>query len=251
MYRAVILVFTLCVFYPGYPQNNPSSVVREYNKVFKTYDFGDPDPIARLGPIYPYYRFDGYTDKPVNKEWKVVELENDYIKVMILPEIGGKIWAAIEKSTNQSFIYYNHVVKFRDVAMRGPWTSGGIEANYGIIGHTPNSTSPVDYLVKQKEDGSASCYIAWLDLLTGTNWCIEINLQPDKAFFTTHSTWYNNTATEQPYYNWMNVGIKTSGNLQFIYPGTRYIGHEGEYADWPVNKTNGKHIDFYDENDFG
>ena len=81
-----------------------------------------------MNKIYPYYRFDGYTDKPVQKEWKVVELENDYIKVMILPEIGGKIWAAIEKSTGKSFIYYNHVVKFRDVAMRGPWTSGGIEA---------------------------------------------------------------------------------------------------------------------------
>ena len=47
---------------------------------------------------------------------------------MILPEVGGKIWSAIEKSTGKSFIYYNHVVKFRDVAMRGPWTSGGIEA---------------------------------------------------------------------------------------------------------------------------
>jgi len=170
---------------------------------------------------------------------------------MVLPEVGGKIWAAIEKSTNQPFIYYNHAVKFRDVAMRGPWTSGGIEANYGIVGHTPNSASPVDYLIQKKEDGSVSCFISWLDLLTRTNWTIEINLPKDKAYFTTHSTWHNNTATEQPYYHWMNAGIKTKGNLQFIYPGTRYIGHEGEYADWPVNKSNGKHIDFYDQNNFG
>jgi len=243
------VIISLSLYVVGFSQNK--STVKEYKKIFTTYPYSDPDPVPDFSKIYPYFRFDGFTDKPVQKEWKVVELENDYIRVMILPEIGGKIWAAIEKSTNQSFIYYNHVVKFRDVAMRGPWTSGGIEANYGIIGHTPNSASPVDYLVKQKEDGSTSCYIAWLDLLTGTNWCIEINLQPDKAFFTTHSTWYNNTATEQPYYHWMNVGIKTTGNLQFIYPGTRYIGHEGEYADWPVNKTNNKHIDFYEQNNFG
>ncbi|MEJ0103452.1 MAG: DUF5107 domain-containing protein [Bacteroidota bacterium] len=155
-----------------------------------------PIPILYLTflKIYPYFRFDGFTDKPVQKEWKVVELENDYIKVMILPEIGGKIWAAIEKSTNQSFIYYNHVVKFRDIAMRGPWTSGGIEANYGIIGHTPNSASPVDYLIKQKEDGSSSCLLACLTYSRVQNWSIEINLQPDKAYFTTHSTWYNNTS---------------------------------------------------------
>ena len=81
--------------------------INEYNKTFKTYPFSDPDPIPEIGKIYPYYRFDGYTDKAVNKEWKVVELENDYIKVMILPEIGGKIWAAFEKTTGKSFLYYN------------------------------------------------------------------------------------------------------------------------------------------------
>src|SRR6201991_2109460 len=89
-------------------QQQPAKI-REYKKVFKTYPFSDPDPIPEIGKIYPYYRFDGYTNKPINKEWKVVELENDFIKVMILPEVGGKIWAAIEKSTGKSFIYYNHV----------------------------------------------------------------------------------------------------------------------------------------------
>ncbi len=246
--RSFALIFLLLSLF-GFSQN--SSTVKEYKKTFTTYPYSDPDPVPDFSKIYPYFRFDGFTDKPVQKEWKVVELENDFIKVMILPEVGGKIWAAIEKSTNQPFIYYNHVIKFRDVAMRGPWTSGGIEANYGIIGHTPNCASPVDYTTRQKGDGSVSCFIAWLDLLTRTNWCIEINLPKDKAYFTTRSVWYNNTAIEQPYYHWMNVGVKANGNLQFIYPGTRYIGHEGEYADWPVNKENNKHIDFYEQNNFG
>jgi len=149
------------------------ATIKEYNKTFTTYPFSDPDPVPEVGKIYPYYRFDGYTDKPVQKEWKVVELENDYIKVMILPEIGGKIWTAIEKSTGKSFIYYNHVIKFRDVAMRGPWTSGGLEANYGIIGHTPNCATPVDYTIIEKADGSVSCVIGVLDLLTRTSWRID------------------------------------------------------------------------------
>ena len=119
---------------------------KEYKMVFPTYPFSDPNPIPLLTPVYPYFRFDGFTNKPVQKEWKVVELENSYIKILILPEIGGKIWAAIEKSTNRPFLYYNHAVKFRDIAMRGPWTSGGLEANYGIIGHTPNCATPVDYI---------------------------------------------------------------------------------------------------------
>ncbi|MEO6723112.1 MAG: DUF5107 domain-containing protein, partial [Ferruginibacter sp.] len=227
------------------------STIKEYKKVFKTYPFSDPDPVPEFGKIYPYYRFDGYTDKPIQKEWKVVELENDYIKLMILPEVGGKIWSAIEKSTGKSFIYYNHVVKFRDVAMRGPWTSGGIEANYGIIGHTPNCATPVDYTMINKKDGSVSCVIGVLDLLTRTNWRIDINLQKDKGYFTTSSFWYNASPFEQPYYTWMNTGIKASGNLQFIYPGTKYLGHEGEYADWPINKEKERDISFYKNNNFG
>jgi tetratricopeptide (TPR) repeat protein len=233
----------------AYSQN--TSTLKEYKKVFRTYGFSDPDPVAKVGAIYPYYRFDGYTDVPVDKEWKVVELENDFIKVMILPEIGGKIWGAWEKSSGRPFLYYNQVVKFRDVAMRGPWTSGGIEANYGIIGHTPNCATPVDYLTQKNDDGSVSCYIGTLDLLTQTYWTIEINLPRDKAYFTTRSFWHNASSLDQSYYTWMNTGIKAAGNLEFIYPGTRYIGHEGEYAEWKINKENGKDISFYEQNDFG
>jgi hypothetical protein len=163
----------------------------EYQKEFTTYPFSDPDPIANFSKIYPYFRFDGFTETGVQKKWKVVEIENDFIKILILPEVGGKIWAAIDKKTNEPFLYYNHTVKFRDVAMRGPWTSGGIEANYGIIGHTPNCATPVDYIITKKEDGSVSCTIGVLDLLTLTNWRMEINLPKDKAFFTTQSFWYN------------------------------------------------------------
>jgi Tfp pilus assembly protein PilF len=225
--------------------------VKEYQKEFTTYPFSDPDPVPNFTAIYPYFRFDGFTDQPIQKKWKVVEIENDYIKIMILPEIGGKIWAAIDKKTNKPFLYYNHVVKFRDVALRGPWTSGGLEANYGIIGHTPNCATPVDYTILKKADGSISCVIGALDLLSSTNWRLDINLEKDKAYFTTSSFWYNTTPNQQPYYHWMNAGLKADGNLEFIYPGNKYLGHNGEYNDWPINKTNGKLLSFYNNNDFG
>ncbi|CAN5536075.1 hypothetical protein BH10BAC2_BH10BAC2_09440 [soil metagenome] len=249
MKRCLLVCLLSCICCISFAQQ--VSTVKEYNKIFTTYPFSDPNPIPLLSPVYPYFRFDGFTDKPVQKEWKVIELENDYIKVMILPEIGGKIWSATEKKTGKEFLYNNHVIKFRDVAMRGPWTSGGLEANFGIIGHTPNCATPVDYLTRTNEDGSVSCIIGVLDLLTRSNWRMEINLPKDKAYFTTQAFWYNSTATEQPYYHWMNAGIKAAGNLEFIYPGTKYIGHEGEYADWPVNKETGKKISFYEENNFG
>lgn len=245
-----LLTLAVLLSYCSHAQYKPATI-RESKKVFTTYDFSDPDPIADVGKFYPYYRFDGYTNTPSQKEWKIVELENDFIKIMVLPEIGGKIWGAWEKVTGRPFIYYNQVVKFRDVAMRGPWTSGGIEANYGIIGHTPNCATPMDYLAETKSDGSVSCYIGTLDLLTQTYWTIEINLPKDKAYFTTRSFWNNTTPLEQPYYTWMNVGMPSHGNLEFIYPGNRYIGHNGEFSDWPINPDNDKDISFYENNDFG
>ncbi len=223
-----------------------------YKKTFTTYPFSDPDPVPNPSAgIYPYNRFDGYTNTPVQKEWKVVELENDFIRVMILPEIGGKVWSAVEKKSGKEFIYYNHVVKFRDVAMRGPWTSGGIESNFGTIGHTPNCSTPVDFTTITQSDGSVSCIVGALDLLTRTPWRIDINLPADKAYFTTRSFWFNASGIEQPYYHWMNAGIKVSGNLEYVYPGTSYIGHEGEVGEWPVNTKNGKVITWYNNNNFG
>ena len=249
MQKTVAILVLLLWGCPSWAQQD--ATIKEYERGFKTYPFSDPDPVPRFELIYPYYRFDGYTDDPIYKKWKVVELENEHIKVMVLPEIGGKIWTAIEKSTGKPFIYFNQVVKFRDIAMRGAWTSGGIEANYGIIGHTPNCSTPVDYKIEEKPDGSVSCYIGTLDLLTQTHWTIEINLPADKAYFTTRSFWHNGTPLEQPYYTWMNAGIKASEDLQFIYPGNKYVGHNGEVGEWPINPENGKDVSYYKNNDFG
>ncbi len=229
---------------------NPATVL-EYEQAFPTYAFSDPSPIPLLNNVYPYFRFDGFTDRSSSKNWKVVELQNDYLRLLIIPEIGGKVWAAIERSTNRPFLYYNHAVKFRDVAMRGPWTSGGLEANYGIIGHTPNCATPVDYITRTNDDSSVSCIIGTFDLLSRSCWRMEIRLPKNEARFITRSFWYNTTAQEQPYYHWMNAGLKADGDLEFIYPGNRYIGHEGEYADWPINSANGKNISWYKNNNFG
>ena len=228
-----------------------STTVKEYDKVFTTYPYSDPDPVPAVTKFYPYFRYDGFTDQPVPKKWKVVELSNDYLQLLILPEVGGKVWAAIEKTTGRPFLYYNHVVKFRDISMRGPWTSGGMEANYGIIGHTPNCFSPVDYVARRNPDGSASCIIGTLDLLTRTAWRMEINLPAGQAGLTTRSFWHNSSGQGEPYYTWMNIGIKAAGNLQFENPGKHYLGHDGQVFDWPVNPENGHNISWYDQNDFG
>ena len=244
----LILLCATSLLQPLFAQQ---ATVTETVETVKTYPFSDPDPVADPSDLfYPYFRFDGFSAKGTDQQWKVVSLENDYIKLTLFPEIGGKIWGAVDKTTGKEFIYNNHVVKFRDIAMRGPWTSGGIEFNFGIIGHAPTSSTPVDYVTRQKPDGSVSCYVSSYELVTRTLWTVEVNLPKDKAYFTTTTTWHNSSSIDQPYYQWMNAGYPAAGNVEFCYPGTNYIGHGGELHSFPLDEQ-GRDISWYEKNDFG
>ncbi|MBZ4187580.1 DUF5107 domain-containing protein [Niabella beijingensis] len=228
-----------------------NAVITEFKKEYVTYPFSDPNPVPSFGKIYPYFRFDGFTATSIRKKWKVVQLENDFIRIEVFPEIGGKVWSAYDKVHKRYFLYNNNVVKFRDIAMRGPWTSGGVEFNYGIIGHTPNTATPVDYKLETGVDGSVRCIIGCLEMLTRTRWNVEIKLEKDKAFFTTRSFWFNATATEQPYYQWSNSAVYAKNDLQLIYPGTAAIGHSGDVVQWPYDSVAGKAVDQWKENNYG
>jgi len=245
--KTQLLYFVILIFSNSSIGQN--AVIKDTIMNMKTYMFYDPNPVPEINRIYPYFRYEGYTNKAIQKDWKMVILENDYIKVFICPEVGGKIWGAIEKSTGKEFLYYNHVVKFRDVAMRGAWTSGGIEYNFGDIGHIPTCATPVDYTTKKNSDGSVSCTVGAIDLPSHTKWNVEIILPKDKTYFETKVSWFNTTELPCTFYHWMNAAAKSADDLQFLYEGSHRIGHGGEFNDWPL--TNGKDLSFYKNNDFG
>ncbi|GHT67325.1 hypothetical protein FACS189452_04820 [Bacteroidia bacterium] len=228
-----------------------SATIKEEALKLTTYPFSDPDPVVhRNSKIYPYFKFDKYTAEGEEKEWNAVVLENDYISVTVLPEIGGKIWSAVEKSSGESFLYHNHAAKFRNVAMRGPWTSGGIEANFGVIGHVPTTATPVDYITRTNKDGSVSCFIASFELITHTWWQVEINLPVDRACFTTRTVWHNTKSLTAPYYHWMNAAYKAADDLELYFPGQYYIGHEGDRHSWSMDEK-GRDLSKYAQNNFG
>jgi len=226
-----------------------ASVVEE-KVTFKTYPFSDPDPAPLIGPIYPYFRFQGYSLQGRPQEWKMVRLENPYVKVLVAPEIGGKVWGAVEKSTGKEFVYLNPVVKFREIAMRGPWTSGGIELNFGIIGHAPTTATPVDYIIRENSDGSVSCVVGAIDLPSRTVWRVNIRLPKDAAYFETECFWYNPTSLHDSLYNWLTSAQDVGEDLKYHYPGRHYIGHGGDVHAWPVGE-NGRDVSYYRNNDFG
>ncbi|HSG06705.1 MAG TPA: DUF5107 domain-containing protein [Longimicrobiales bacterium] len=226
--------------------------ISEEVRSIRTYPFDEPNPVpilTRDARLYPYHSFEGYSTVAEPRDWKVVRLENDWIEVFVLPEVGGKVWGAVVKKTGHEFIYRNEVLKFRNIALRGPWTSGGIEFNFGVIGHTPSTATPVDYRLVENADGSVSCWVGGMDLPSRTHWRVEIRLPADKAAFETHAFWYNPTPLEQPYYNWMTGAAFARDDLEMSIPGDAYLTHPGEERAWPVDDR-GRYLPLYRNNTF-
>lgn len=238
-------------------QAQQASSIKEESRVIKTYPFRDPNPLASMAinkkaaVFYPYFMIDGYSDKPVNQHWKVVSLDNDFINVTVLPEMGGKVMGAFEKSTGKEFVYTNHVVKFRSIGTRGPWTSGGIEHNFGLdLGHAPWGAAPVDYTLLKNPDGSVTCVVGGLDLASRSEWRVKIKLPKDKAYFETEGLWFNPMPIHDAYLSWANAAFKASDDLKFYFPGNHYIGHDGEAFSWPIDEK-GRDLSYYRHNNFG
>ena len=231
----------------------PRARISEEVRVLDTYPFSDPNPVPVLATdrrLYPYHTFEGYAATSEPREWKVVRMENDLVEVFVLPEVGGKVWGAVVKETGHEFIYRNEVMKFRDIALRGPWTSGGLEFNFGVIGHTPATATAVDYLVRENADGSVSTIVGATDLPARTPWRVEIRLPPDRAAFETRVLWYNPTPLEQPYYNWMTAAAFAQDDLELFVPGDAYLEHSGQVRPWPEDEA-GRFLPLYRNNAFG
>ena len=215
-----------------------------------TYGYSEPDPVAAPGTIYPYWTFGQFSITPEQQSWKMVVLENPYIRVKIFPEIGGKVWSIRDKTSGRELVYDNDAVKFRDIALRGPWTSGGIEFNYGTIGHAPSCAAPVDWKTETKADGSVSCYVGVLEMTSRSRWTVEINLPKDAACCRTRSIWYNISGDWQPFYSWANSAVETTADLQLIFPACNAVGHYGELQTYPLNED-GKDISLLSNQAYG
>ncbi|MBN2265621.1 MAG: DUF5107 domain-containing protein [Candidatus Aminicenantes bacterium] len=240
------------------PDPSGRAVAGEAREVIRTYPFADPDPVpifarssmwGQGARLYPYFMFDRFTDEPVDKAWTVVRLSNPHVEVAVLPEVGGKVWGALDKATGREFLYWNHVLKFRQSALRGPWTSGGIEWNFGVVGHAPWTGTPVDYLVRENPDGGASCVVGALDLASRTRWSVTVTLPKDSAAFETRALWVNPTPFSQSNYAWSCAAVPTADDLKYIFPGRWHIGHD--YAvplePWPVDRS-GRDLSWYRNN---
>lgn len=201
--------------------------VWEEKTIIPTYEIGEPEknPMfiekrvyqGSTGKVYPYPTIEKVSDIKVDKEYNAVYLENQYIKVMILPELGGRIQRAYDKTNDYDFVYYNRVIKPALVGLTGPWISGGIEFNWPQH-HRPTTFLPVDYQLKEYEDGSKSVLINDVDQMYGTKGIAEFRIYPDKAYIEIRGQLYNRTALPQTFLWWANPAVAVNDFTQSVFP---------------------------------
>lgn len=199
----------------------------EEEVVIPTYEVGEPDKNPMFlekrvyqgssGKVYPYPTTEKISREKKDKIWKAVYIENEYLKIMILPELGGRIQRAYDKTNDYDFVYYNHVIKPALVGLLGPWISGGIEFNWPQH-HRPTTYMPVDYLIQENPDGSKSLLVNDVDQMYGTKGMASFTLYPGKSYIEIKGQLYNPTAMPQTFLWWANPAVPVNDYTQSVFP---------------------------------
>ncbi len=206
-----------------------------------TYVLGEEDPnppfpLTSRRQIYPYTMIDDLTDRHEVKTYKAIYLENDYLKAIILPQLGGRLYSLFDKVSKREVFYRNNVVKYGLVSLRGAWISGGIEFNFPN-GHTVVTVSHVASRLVANPDGSASAIVGGMDWVTGMHWEVALTLRSHQARMEQRVTLFNSTPLDNLYWYWANAAVPATEDMQFIYPMREVNPHSwSEIWTYPVWK---------------
>jgi len=105
--------------------------------------------------IYPYTLLDEIASRPAPKVYRTLTLENQYLRVTVLPDLGGRVYSLFDKISNREVFYKNSIVKFSPLAIRGAFFSGGLEFSFPVA-HAPTTADPINWDLLENEDGSGS-----------------------------------------------------------------------------------------------
>ncbi len=169
------------------------------------------------GKVYPLPVTEKISDTKEDAAYRAVYLENDYLLVMILPELGGRIQRMLDKTNHYDAVYYNHVIKPALVGLTGPWISGGIEFNWPQH-HRPSTYSPVDFCWQENEDGSSTVFVSEIDKMYGTKGMAAFTLYPGKAYIEIKGQLYNRTDTPQTFLWWANPAVPVNDYTYSVFP---------------------------------
>ncbi len=202
-------------------------IVREETIGIPTYKIGEYSKIPMFlekrvyqgssGRVYPHPVCEHVADEKTEQLYRAVFLENEYLLVMILPEIGGRIQRIFDKTNGYDAVYYNEVIKPALVGLAGPWISGGIEFNWPQH-HRPSTFDPVDYRMEQHPDGSATVWVGETEKMFRTKGMAAYTLYPGKAYLEIKGQLYNGTDRPQTFLWWANPAVAVNEHTQSVFP---------------------------------
>lgn len=208
------------------PDNGQASAWRERITI-PTYEVGEPEKNPMFlekrvyqgssGVVYPYPVIESISNELVNHEYEAVWLENEYLKVMILPELGGRVQMAYDKIRQRHFVYYNHVIKPALVGLAGPWISGGIEFNWPQH-HRPSTYMPVDTCIEHHSDGSVTVWVSEMERMFHQKGMSGFTLRPGCAYLEIKGALYNRTDLPQTFLWWANPAVEVNDAYQSVFP---------------------------------
>jgi tetratricopeptide (TPR) repeat protein len=221
-----------------------------------TYLLGPPDPNPQFYAggnsqgaqhrIYPYPVFDNLTTEKADKTYKIIYLENEYVKVGILPEIGGRIFEAVDKTNGYHFFYRQHVIKPALISLLGAWISGGVEWD---IPHHHRATSflPVQHAIENNPDGTQTVWVGELELRDRMRWAIGMTLRPGRSYLEVSFRIINRTPVATSMLCFSNVAVHVNDDYQIIFPPrTQHVTYHGkrDFTTWPIATTRFNNADF-------
>ena len=219
---------------------NPlSGQVRIYREplTLPTYGVMEPEIMPDWGLYhYPYSMLDRLTNVKGSRTYNAIYIENEYVKALVLPEIGGRLHGAQDKTNGYEFLYNQKVIKPGLVGLTGAWISGGVEWNFPI-GHRQTGFRDTDWKIVENPDSSKTAWVGEIDRLTGMRWSVGTTVHPGRNWVETRVRLYNCTPYIQRYQYWATSAVRATQNYQAVIPGEIMTGHgKHEFYHWPVNK---------------
>jgi tetratricopeptide (TPR) repeat protein len=199
----------------------------EEQVVIPTYPVQDPDPNPMFfetrvyqgssGKVYPNPFTDRVSLEKKDVAYRAIFLENEFVQLMILPEIGGRIHTGLDKTNHFDFFYRQNVIKPALVGLLGPWISGGVEFNWPQH-HRPSTYMPVHASIEEEADGSRTVWLSEHDPMLRMKGMVGIRLSPGKAIVEARVRLYNRTPLPQTFLWWANVAVRVHDKYQAFFP---------------------------------
>ena len=189
------------------------------------------------GRVYPLPVVDAIAKKPELKMWQAVHLENEHLRLMVLPEIGGRIHVGLDKRTGYDFFYRQNVIKPALVGLAGPWISGGVEFNWPQH-HRPATYMPVEYAIERETDGAVTLWCSDHDPMLRMKGMHGLRLRPGLAMLEVRVRLYNRTKDTQTFLWWANVATRVHEQYQSFFPhDVRFAADHAKRAltDYPLS----------------